>query len=119
MFSSSARQEWSGRAFCANACLILRLQPFSRSCAAVRDSNIQNCARSSTKISSNSLPIGMVGQGVLRECLLDPEVTAVLSIVRSSTGQQHPKLREIVHKDFFEFASDRNGRAGRFARMPA
>ena len=48
---------------------------------------------------------GMVGQGVLRECLLDPEVTAVLSIVRSSTGQQHPKLREIVHKDFFDFSS--------------
>ena len=48
---------------------------------------------------------GMVGQGVLRECLLDPEVTSVLSIVRSSTGQQHPKLREIVHKDFFDFSS--------------
>ena len=48
---------------------------------------------------------GMVGQGVLRECLLDPEVTSVLSIVRSSTGQQHPKLREIVHKDFFNFSS--------------
>ena len=48
---------------------------------------------------------GMVGQGVLRECLLDPEVTAVLSVVRSSTGQRHEKLREIVHKDFFDFAS--------------
>jgi len=48
---------------------------------------------------------GMVGQGVLRECLLDPEVTSVLSIVRSSTGQHHQKLREIVHKDFFHFSS--------------
>src|SRR5271157_2692230 len=48
---------------------------------------------------------GMVGQGVLRECLLDPEVTAVLSIVRSGTGQQHPKLREIVHGDFRDFSS--------------
>jgi len=48
---------------------------------------------------------GMVGQGVLRECLLDPEVTSVLLIVRSSTGQQHPKLREIVHKNFFDFSS--------------
>jgi uncharacterized protein YbjT (DUF2867 family) len=47
---------------------------------------------------------GMVGQGVLRECLLDPEIASVLSIVRSSTGQQHPKLREIVHKDFFDFS---------------
>jgi uncharacterized protein YbjT (DUF2867 family) len=48
---------------------------------------------------------GMVGQGVLRECLLDPEVATVLSIVRSSPGQQHPKLREIVHKDFRDFSS--------------
>lgn len=48
---------------------------------------------------------GMVGQGVLRECLLDPEVTTVLSIVRSSTRQQHQKLREIVHQDFFDFSS--------------
>jgi len=48
---------------------------------------------------------GMVGQGVLRECLLDPEVTAVLSIVRNSSGQQHGKLREIVHKDFFDFST--------------
>lgn len=48
---------------------------------------------------------GMVGQGVLRECLLDPEVTSVLSIVRSSTGQQHPELREIVHKNFLDFSS--------------
>jgi uncharacterized protein YbjT (DUF2867 family) len=48
---------------------------------------------------------GMVGQGVLRECLLDPEVTAVLSIVRNSSGQQHGKLWEIVHKDFFDFST--------------
>jgi uncharacterized protein YbjT (DUF2867 family) len=48
---------------------------------------------------------GMVGQGVLRECLLDPEVATVLSIVRSGTGQQHEKLREIIHKDFFDFSS--------------
>jgi uncharacterized protein YbjT (DUF2867 family) len=48
---------------------------------------------------------GMVGQGVLRECLLDSEVTSVLCIVRSRTGQQHPKLREIVHQDFFIFSS--------------
>jgi uncharacterized protein YbjT (DUF2867 family) len=48
---------------------------------------------------------GMVGQGALRECLLDPEVSTVLSIVRSSAGQQNPKLREIVHKDFLDFSS--------------
>src|ERR1017187_1754263 len=42
---------------------------------------------------------GMVGQGVLRECLRDPRVESVLSIGRSSTGQRHQKLREIVQRD--------------------
>jgi uncharacterized protein YbjT (DUF2867 family) len=42
---------------------------------------------------------GMVGQGVLRECLLDPGVEKVLSIGRGRTGQQNAKLREIVHAD--------------------
>lgn len=48
---------------------------------------------------------GMVGQGVLRECLLDPGVEAVLAIGRSTTGQRHDKLREIVHADFFDFTT--------------
>lgn len=48
---------------------------------------------------------GMVGQGVLRECLLDPGVTNVLSVGRSATGQQHPKLREIVHQDFLDYSA--------------
>jgi len=48
---------------------------------------------------------GMVGQGVLRECLLDPDVDRVLSIVRALSGQSHPKLRELVHKDFFDFSA--------------
>jgi uncharacterized protein YbjT (DUF2867 family) len=48
---------------------------------------------------------GMVGQGVLRECLLDPEVESVLVIGRSATGQRHEKLREIVHEDFFDFSA--------------
>lgn len=43
---------------------------------------------------------GMVGQGALRECLLDPRVTEVRAPVRRPTGEQHPKLREIVHGDF-------------------
>jgi uncharacterized protein YbjT (DUF2867 family) len=46
---------------------------------------------------------GMVGQGVLRECLLDPNVTAVVSIVRRPAGTAHPKLREITHQDFWNF----------------
>jgi len=48
---------------------------------------------------------GMVGHGVLRECLLDPGVERVLSIVRTPSGQQHPKLRELVHRDFLDFSS--------------
>src|SRR5258708_19438692 len=39
----------------------------------------------------------MVGQGVLRECLLDTDVVKVLLIGRSATGQQNPKIQEIVH----------------------
>jgi uncharacterized protein YbjT (DUF2867 family) len=48
---------------------------------------------------------GMVGQGVLRECLLARDVTNILSIVRSPTGQTHPKLRELVHQNFFDFTA--------------
>ena len=47
---------------------------------------------------------GMVGQGALRECLLDPEVESVLAIGRRATGVRHEKLREIVHKDFSDFS---------------
>jgi uncharacterized protein YbjT (DUF2867 family) len=47
---------------------------------------------------------GMVGQGVLRECLLDPDVERVVSVVRSPTGQRHEKLREIVHRDFYDLS---------------
>jgi uncharacterized protein YbjT (DUF2867 family) len=47
---------------------------------------------------------GMVGQGLLRECLLDPTVEHVLSIVRRPTGRQSAKLSELVHKDFFDFS---------------
>lgn len=42
---------------------------------------------------------GMVGQGVLRESLLSNEVSEVVTIGRSATGQQNVKLREIVLKD--------------------
>ena len=45
--------------------------------------------------------IGMVGKGVLRECLLDPEVTSVLSIGRTHVDTPHAKLQEIVEKDLF------------------
>jgi uncharacterized protein YbjT (DUF2867 family) len=48
---------------------------------------------------------GMVGQGVLRECLLAPDVDSVVVIVRTSTRQKHPKLHEILHRDFSDFSS--------------
>jgi uncharacterized protein YbjT (DUF2867 family) len=48
---------------------------------------------------------GMVGQGVLRQCLLDPEVHLVESIGRNATGVQNSKLREIVHKDLWNYAA--------------
>ncbi len=47
----------------------------------------------------------MVGQGVLRECLLDPEVKQILLIGRSSTGTNNPKVREIVQKDLADLSA--------------
>ena len=47
---------------------------------------------------------GMVGQGVLRECLMDPDVESVVTIVRSATGQQDTKLRELVYDNFLDFS---------------
>lgn len=48
---------------------------------------------------------GMVGQGVLRECLLDPDVKLVQTVGRTSTGMQDAKLRELVHADLFQYES--------------
>ncbi|VTU15718.1 MULTISPECIES: NAD(P)H-binding protein [unclassified Variovorax] len=48
---------------------------------------------------------GMVGQGVLRECLLDAGVTRVLAVGRSPTGQTHPKLRDLVLADLGDCSS--------------
>lgn len=44
---------------------------------------------------------GMVGQGVMRECLLDDGVTRVVTLGRHATGNAHPKVRELVHADLF------------------
>ena len=48
---------------------------------------------------------GMVGQGVLRECLLSNDVSAVLTVGRTVTGQQNPKLREIAQRDLTNLSS--------------
>jgi len=47
----------------------------------------------------------MVGEGVLHECLLSPEVESVLVINRRPCNVQHPKLMEVIHKDFYDFTS--------------
>ena len=46
---------------------------------------------------------GMVGKGVLLECLDDARVEHVLLVSRHATDVSHPKIREIVHGDFMEF----------------
>jgi hypothetical protein len=47
----------------------------------------------------------MVGSGTLREALADSEIEAVLSVSRRSCGMQHPKLRELLLPDLFDFSS--------------
>jgi hypothetical protein len=47
---------------------------------------------------------GMVGEGVLHECLQHPDVEHVLVINRKPCGISHPKLTEIIHKDFFDLS---------------
>ena len=55
---------------------------------------------------------GMVGQGVLRECLLASDVDLIVTIGRTATGQQKPKLREIVRPDLFDYSSIENQLSG-------
>jgi uncharacterized protein YbjT (DUF2867 family) len=55
---------------------------------------------------------GMVGQGCLRECLLDADVESVLAVGRSPTGQHHAKLTEILHGNFFDFSGLESQLAG-------
>src|SRR6202049_2245204 len=47
---------------------------------------------------------GMVGEGVLLECLNHPAVEQILVINRKPGGVSHPKLREIIHTDFLNLA---------------
>jgi hypothetical protein len=48
---------------------------------------------------------GMVGEGVLHECLYHPEVESVLVINRRTCAVSHPKLKEIIHNDFYDFTN--------------
>lgn len=55
---------------------------------------------------------GMVGEGVLHECLQSDEVEKVLVVGRKSCAVSHPKLTEIVHRDFFDLSPIENQLAG-------
>ncbi len=48
---------------------------------------------------------GMVGQGALRECMLDPDGEWVVAIGRSTSAGRDSKLREVVHTDFLDSSS--------------
>jgi uncharacterized protein YbjT (DUF2867 family) len=47
---------------------------------------------------------GMVGQGALRECLADPEISRVVTIGRTVIGRPHRKLREIAHENLLDYS---------------
>jgi uncharacterized protein YbjT (DUF2867 family) len=55
---------------------------------------------------------GMVGQGVLRECLHDPRVTRVLAVGRRPTGVSHAKLTELVRRDLHDWSDADDTLAG-------
>lgn len=48
---------------------------------------------------------GMVGEGVLHECILSDDVETVLVIGRKPCGINHPKLKEIIHTDFYDISA--------------
>jgi uncharacterized protein YbjT (DUF2867 family) len=55
---------------------------------------------------------GMVGQGVLLECLRDPDVKTVVCIGRSPISQQHQKLGELIRNDFLDYSDIEDKLAG-------
>jgi len=48
---------------------------------------------------------GMVGKGVLLECLADPTIERVVVVNRSSVGIKHDKLTEVLHQNFHDISS--------------
>jgi hypothetical protein len=54
----------------------------------------------------------MVGQGVLRECLLDPDNDVVQTVGHTATGVKHAKLVEIVHGDLLHYRGIENDLLG-------
>lgn len=55
---------------------------------------------------------GMVGEGVLHVCLNSPDVESVLVLNRKPCEVTHPKLKEIIHKDFLDLTSIEDQLAG-------
>ena len=55
---------------------------------------------------------GMVGEGVMHECLQNPDIEQVLVINRKASGISHPKLKEIIHADFFDLSAIRDQLTG-------
>jgi uncharacterized protein YbjT (DUF2867 family) len=55
---------------------------------------------------------GMVGQGVLRECLLDDEISSLLTVGRTAAGIASPKLHEIQHADLLDYGPIESRLAG-------
>ena len=55
---------------------------------------------------------GLVGEGVLLECLAHPEITQVLAVSRRSCGITHPKLKECIVSDFLKLDSVNNQLSG-------
>lgn len=47
---------------------------------------------------------GMVGQAALRACLSDTRVAQALAVGRTPTGRSHPKLRELVRENLFDYS---------------
>ena len=55
---------------------------------------------------------GMVGMGILLECLDHKEIGEVLVIGRNSIGITHPNLKELIHKDFSDFSNVKDELSG-------
>jgi len=55
---------------------------------------------------------GMVGEGVLHECLQHAAISRVLVINRKPCNVVHPKLTEVIHTDFFDLSAIKNQLAG-------
>lgn len=51
---------------------------------------------------------GMVGSLILKNCLASDKVEKVISLVRRKSGQSHPKLEEVINKNFSDYSKQSN-----------